>query len=455
MGSDHRLILVKFGENNSVSKANKPFRFLSAWLTNEKFGKFVASHWKSNTTFSDMTHDHTPKLLTWNKVIFGNIFQRHRRLLARLGGIQRALEVKYTRSLCHLENKLKKEMEEVLNQEEWFWHKKSRKDWALLGDRNTKFFHQKTLAKRCRNCIRAIMDEKSFWLYELAAIKQHVIDFFSSLYINTDACFVSYPYRGYFRSIDESTWQFLMSPINDDEIKQTIFNMKLLKAPGVNGFLAIFYQSQWHVVGVSFCQMVKEVFNSHQLPADINHTLLVLIPKVDNPTSLKMFRSTSLCSIAYKAITKPIANRLKSILPDLIRPQQTSFVLGRHIIENIVVAQEVIHTMRKKTGRVGQMAIKVDLEKAYDRLSWDFIFETLVEVGLPMNLTRIIMECITTARMNVLWNGEFTEDFTPSRGIRQGDLISPYLFMLCIERLSHAICSAVNAGKWKPIRLSR
>lgn len=133
---------------------------------------------------------------------------------------------------------------------------------------------------------------------------------------------------GYFRSIDESTWQFLMSPINDDEIKQTVFNMKLLKAPGVDGFPAIFYQSQWHVVGVSFCQMVKEVFNSHQLPADINHTLLVLIPKVDNPTSLKMFRPISLCSVAYKAITKLIANRLKSILPYLIGPQQTSFVPG-------------------------------------------------------------------------------------------------------------------------------
>lgn len=194
VGSDYRPILVKFGETNSASKANKPFRFLSAWLTNEKFGKFVASHWKSNTTFSDMIHDFTPKLLQWNKVIFGNIFQRKRRLLARLGGIQRALEVKYTRSLCHLEKKLKKELEEVLNQEEWFWHQKSRKDWALLGDRNTKFFHQKTLARRHRNCIKAIMDEKGSWLYEPTAIKQHAIDLFSSLYTNTDACFVSYPH---------------------------------------------------------------------------------------------------------------------------------------------------------------------------------------------------------------------------------------------------------------------
>lgn len=160
-----------------------------------------------------------------------------------------------------------------------------------------------------------------------------------------------------------------MLPVTDDEIKQSIFSMKPLKAPDVDGYPVIFYQSQWHIVGVSFCQMVKDVFNSNGLPEDINRTLLVLIPKVDNPASLKMYRPISLCSVAYKAITKLIANHLKAILLDLIGPQQTSFVPRRQIVENIMVAQEVIHTMRRKTGRVGQMAIKGDLEKAYDRLN--------------------------------------------------------------------------------------
>ncbi|KAH9751258.1 putative ribonuclease H protein [Citrus sinensis] len=136
-------------------------------------------------------------------------------------------------------------------------------------------------------------------------------------------------------------------------------------------------------------------------------------------------------------------------------PMQTSFVPGRHITENIIIAQEVIHTMRRKSGKIGQMLIKVDLEKAYDRLSWDFIFETLSEAGIPSDLIRMTMECITSASMQILWNGDCTEEFVPSRGIRQGDPISLYIFVLCIERLSHGIHRAVNTGTWRPIRLSK
>lgn len=96
----------------------------------------------------------------------------------------------------------------------------------------------------------------------------------------------------------------------------------------------------------------------------MNFTLLVLIPKIKNPTSLKMYRPISLCNMAYKTITKVIVNRLQTILPQLVGPHQTSFIPGRHITENIVITQEMAHSIRKKTGHKGFMAIKVDLENA-------------------------------------------------------------------------------------------
>ncbi|KAH9665427.1 putative ribonuclease H protein [Citrus sinensis] len=109
--------------------------------------------------------------------------------------------------------------------------------------------------------------------------------------------------------------------------------------------------------------------------------------------------------------------------------------------------------MRRKTGKRGLMTIKVDLEKAYDRLNWSFIFETLQQMRLLIHLSRLIMECATSATMNILWNGEVTEEFYPGRGIRQGDPLSLYIFVLCIERLGHRISQAVVDGSWKPIRL--
>lgn len=178
---------------------------------------------------------------------------------------------------------------------------------------------------------------------------------------------------GCFPALYTSMLHLLQAPIKDLEIKHTVFGMKPLKAPGVDSLHAIFYQSQWSIVGDSFCRFIKNIFATKHIPTEINRTLLVLIPKNDSPISLRMNRPISLCTVVYKTVTKMVANKLQNIVTHLIGPHQTIFVPGRHIIEKIIAAQEVIHSMRKKTGRRGYMAIKVDLEKAYDRLSWNFI----------------------------------------------------------------------------------
>ena len=101
------------------------------------------------------------------------------------------------------------------------------------------------------------------------------------------------------------------------------------------------------------------------------------------------------------------------------------------------------------------MTIKIDFEKAYDRVNLDFIHDTMHDVGILGNIVEFIWHYISSTSMKVLWNGEALEDFTPSRGIRQGDLLSPYLFVRCIERLFQLINLVVRQGTWKPISLSR
>ena len=137
--SDHRPILVKFHNMDSRHGGPRPFQFLAAWLTNERFGSFVNGSWN----FLEAVADFTQQTRRWNKDIFENIIYRKRKLLARIGAIQRILETKPNHSLTRLEVKLQKELEEVLTQEELLWLQKSRRDWTLYGDRNTAYFYKK------------------------------------------------------------------------------------------------------------------------------------------------------------------------------------------------------------------------------------------------------------------------------------------------------------------------
>nr|GEV34889.1 putative ribonuclease H protein At1g65750 family [Tanacetum cinerariifolium] len=139
----------------------------------------------------------------------------------------------------------------------------------------------------------------------------------------------------------------------------------------------------------------------------------------------------------------------------MISPTQGAFVPSQQITDNIVIVQEALHSMRQKRGEKGYMAIKIVLAKAYDRLYWDFIRDTLLEMKIPQLLLEIIILCVTTPSMKILWNGEPTDAFRPSKGIRQGDPLSLYLFVMCMERFNHVIEEAVDHGQWKLIYYNR
>ena len=138
----------------------------------------------------------------------------------------------------------------------------------------------------------------------------------------------------------------------------------------------------------------------------------------------------------------------------LIGPTQSSFITGHLSTDNILVVQEAVHSMRRKKGRKGWMLLKLDLEKAYDRIRWDFLEDTLKAAGLPVSWIGWIMQCVSGPSMQLLWNGEKTDSFRPARGLRQGDPLSSYLFVLCLERLCHQIERSVALKEWKPISLS-
>lgn len=158
---------------------------------------------------------------------------------------------------------------------------------------------------------------------------------------------------------------------------------------------------------------------TNQFSPNLNRTQIVLIPKVPKPKLLNQYRPISLCNFTYKIISKVLANRLKPFLPQLIEMEQSAFVEGRQIQDNILIVQEVLHQLRiRKRKKKFQAVLKLDMKKAYDRIEWDFLKACMLKMGFCQKWVAWIMHCVTSVSFSVKFNGEPLPYFQPSRGLR-------------------------------------
>ncbi|KAG7599606.1 Endonuclease/exonuclease/phosphatase superfamily [Arabidopsis suecica] len=455
LSSDHAPLYIQLCPESKGDPRRRPFRFEAAWMKHESFKELLNQSWNGNIRTPDALKKLRDVLKRWNKDVFGDVHKRKEQLVSEIKIVQDALELNQTDDLLKKEEELIKEFEVVLEQEEVLWFQKSREKWVVLGDRNTTYFHTSTIIRRRRNRIEALKGDDGRWLTSPPELEELAVNYYKRLYSmeDVDSDFEQLPSVGFTR-LPREELQELSRPYTKEDVEKAVRSMGQYKAPGPDGFQPGFYQHCWDVVGCSVTKFVLDFFATSNLPEETNDALVVLIAKVEKPERITQFRPISLCNVLFKTITKAMVMRLKRVMPTLIGPAQSSFIPGRLSTDNIVLVQEAVHSMRRKKGRKGWMLLKLDLEKAYDRIRWDFLEDTLTVSGLPEKYVGWIMQCVKGPSMNVLWNGEKTETFKPSRGLRQGDPLSPYLFVLCLERLCHLIELAVDSKEWKAISLS-
>lgn len=168
------------------------------------------------------------------------------------------------------------------------------------------------------------------------------------------------------------------------------------------------------------------------------------------------YRPISLCNVAYKLVSKTMANRLKAVLPDLVCENQSAFVVERLITDNVLVASETMyHVSQKRKGKVGEMMLKLDKSKAYDKVEWKCLEQIMLRMGFSERWVSLVMQCITMVSYAIHINGQPQRNIIPSRGLRQGNPLSPYLFLLCAEVLSALIHQAIQNWKSKGISACR
>lgn len=233
--------------------------------------------------------------------------------------------------------------------------------------------------------------------------------------------------------------EMLTSPVTKDDIKNALVSMPSEKTPRPDGFTKEFYIAAWSIIGKNFVTSVQSYFEKRHMPSGVNATILALIPKKFDTQNMKYFRLIACCNAIYKVISKILANRLKTLLPEAIQPNQILFIKGCLLLKNVLLATELVKDYHKDSISPW-CALKIDITKAFDTVRW----EVLKIMGIPEIFIHWIKGCISTTTFSVSLNGELEGFFANSRGLRQGCSLSPLLFVLSINVLSHRIDKGGN-----------
>ena len=443
-------------------KIRKPFKYVNAMGSVSSFLPMVKAYWDTTVELYQSTsamYRFSKKLKNLKPLI---------RELGReeLGNLTRRTKESYT-VLCEKQTatlaspcdvSIQEEAEaygkwlHVASLEEDHLKQKAKLHWLEIGDQNNKTYHRAIRTRQSQNLIREVRCQGGNIVSTHDEVKKEAESFFKEFLNRCPA-----NYQG--TSVEElqELIAFRCSPddcllleadVSEEEIRKILFAMPNHKSPGPDGFPAEFFKTAWSVIRNDFIVSVQSVFKYGFLPKGVNSTILALIPKKLDSLEMKDYRPIACCNVLYKVVLKLLANRLKKLLPRMIQENQSAFVQGRLLMENVLLASELVKDYHKDTVSP-RCVLKIDISKAFDSVQWSFVLGSLRALGFPEKYIHWIELCITSPSFSVQVNGDLAGYFQSSRGLRQGCSLSPYLFVLCMNVLSLKLDKAMVERKFK------
>lgn len=321
-------------------------------------------------------------------------------------------------------------------------YQKARLKWLGEGDANTSFFQASIRIRRRHNNILALRCGDA-WVEGVQEIKETVTNHFQEIYSDS---FSNRPRLDglHFNQISAEDNLMLAASFSEEEIREAVWSCDGGKSPGPDGFNFNFIKSCWDFLHKEVCDLVQEFYTNGKLPRGVSSSFVALIPKNDNPQTISEYRPICLIGCIYKIISKLLALRLKKVLGGVISTCQSAFLPNRQILDGVVVVNEVVDLAKRANKSC--FVLKVDFEKAYDYVSWSYLEYMFERMGFCEKWRVWMHACICSGSFSVLINGSPTKEVHVAKGLRQGDPLAPFLFLIAVEGLSALVSRASELG---------
>ncbi|GJZ65153.1 RNA-directed DNA polymerase, eukaryota [Tanacetum coccineum] len=451
--SDHRPILLR---EVCLDYGPIPFRFFHYWFEWEGFDKFVEDTWSDLSIFDSNAISKFMKKLKclkekirlWTKEKKESSKIQKSKLKGMLSDIDTLIDNKCVdQELLNKRSHVMHSLHDLEKLESLEVAQKVKIKWSIEGDENSKYFRSILNKKRNQLAIRGILSD-GVWIESPSMVKNEFLSHFrdrferpkySRLLLDTE-----FPFK-----LDSDQKEYLERIVTKEEIKRAVWDCGMDKSPGSDGFTFGFYQRYWSMLEKDVVDVVSYFFNYGMFPKGGNSSFIALIPKLQDAKLVKDFRPISLIGSLYKIIAKTLANRLVGVLGGIVNEVQSAFVSNRQILDGPFILNDLIHWCKSKKKQT--MIFKVDFEKAYDSVRWDYLDDVLNHFGFGIKWRSCIQNCLQSSRGLILVNGSPTSEFQFHKGLKQGDPLSSFLFILIMESLHLSFQKVAHEGLFKGV----